>query len=600
MIAVVALLACSLDPKTTSADTAVRVDSGASATTPGATTEPPTHTSSVTTPSGTAPDALGDPLGGDGRVDRIHWTAEALRDGLVGSEPVPTEAFALPVAAAPPTHDVSGTWSLATDPRPAWTTWADLAGLESYARYRELPALTFDVSQQGSHVVPHEHGWQRTGHAGYDLILAPGRAWSEQGDAGATRVAVPFALVEHNGNCTHDGLLTWLVDDAGPSRVGWQVVQETCLHHKFDAWGATFAEWTPSPAEPAVTAAWTDEVLNRMPAEPLSDLGLEPDALRAGVDPTDLSALWVLSEGRLYADTPVTRWGVHPFPEVRPLPSFSTAKTLFVGMGAWWLAAEHGDGFRTTPVSELVPGASVLGDALMVEHLLDMSTGRYHSAVHDEDEAGATMAAFFAVEAHREKLAIALTFPRQEPPGSRFVYHTSDSYLAVAALEGWLDRYEPGADLLDRVWEEVWAPLSISTLSRASLRATVEAPDDGQAYGGYGLWWTTDGVARLAAFLAQGAPGLTGADAALQRDPSDPGVPALDGEWRYNDHTWAVRLGPDDGFPCERWVPLMSGYGGIAIVFLPSGDVLGVFGDSDAHDWRPGARALYDRTPWCP
>ncbi len=546
-------------------------------------------------------DALGDPLTGSGDVDRADWTARALREGRVPGTPTPTAAFALPDDAAPPLHSVDGQLVLEADDAPAWTTHVDTFVLEFFPWYRQLPALTLDLVQRGSHVVPVERGRIRTGHPGYDAIIGAGRAWSEVGDEGATRVSLPFALVEHNLNCTHDGMLTFLVDDAGVSAVGWQVVQETCVHHQFDAWGTVPAMHTPGPTDPTVTDAWEAEVLRRLPTAPLEDLGVDVSVLHGSAGPLERSSLWVLSEGTLYIETPQTRFGPHPFPSVRALPSFSTAKSLLVGVGSWWLAATHGDAFRSTRVAELLPevAARPSWTEVTLEHLLDMSSGHYGSAVPSLDEDGATMSSFFLAETHAEKMFWALGFPPSAEPGTTFVYHSSDTYLALAAMEAWLRSREPGADFFERVSTAVWEPLGVSDLTRRSLRATLVSPEDGQAYGAYGLWWTADDIAKLAQFLQDGAPGLVGADGPLQRDPSDPGLPATSPEWRYNDQIWGARLGDTYGYPCERWIPLLSGYGGISVVLLPSGDVLGIFNDNGRWDWGGAAMALYARRPWC-
>jgi hypothetical protein len=544
---------------------------------------------------------LGDPLLGDGKVARDLWAAEALRSGARPPTPVETSAFALPAAAAPPLHALDGELIFGSDLEPSWTTLVDTFALEWSVRYRQLPRLQLDVVQRGSHVLPVERGRYRTGHPAYDAIFGPGRAWSELGDDGATRIAMPFSLIEHNANCTHDGMLTFILDDDGPSRAGWQIVQETCLHHKFDAWGAVTVEHTSGSTDTAITDAWEAEVLGRLPTAPLEDLGIDPGLLYDGSTATERSALWVWSDGTLYVETPETRYGPHPFPDVRALPSFSTAKSLLVGVGSWWMAAEHDDSFRSARVADLLPEVAAIPSwsSVTVEHLLDMSTGHYDTAIPNVDEDGATMAEFIIAETHADKMSHALDFPRSESPGTTFVYHTSDSYLALAALEAWLNTVDPGADFFESVSTEVWEPLGVSPLTSRSLRATLDAPEDGQAFGGYGLWWTTDDIAKLAKFLQDGAPGLVGAEGPLQRDPADPGLPAFGDEWRYNDQVWGARLGASYGYPCEAWAPLLSGYGGITVLMLPSGDILGKFTDTGVFSWGTAASTLYARNPWC-
>ncbi len=555
---------------------------------------------------GCSPDFLGDPLDGDGEVDRVVWTADALWAGESPDGPLDAMGFALPEAAAPPWHDLSGDWTITADGPTTFDTLRDDLWLASNPDFVSLPPLSFTLVQDGSHVVPVDRGWQRTWHNGYDAIVSPGRVWSEDGDGGATRISLPVQLVERNGNCTHDGMFTWLVDDDDVSAAGWQVVQENCLHHTFDAWGATTLTWEAgTPPEAAdVAAAWEEELAGRLPTRPLEDLalwGVDVDALGADLTPDSRSALWVLYDGVLFVEPAATRAGHHPFPESRPLPSFSTAKSLLVGIGAWWLAATHGEDFRRTPVGELVPEVAGIPswDPVQVGHLLDMASGHYVSTVHGVDEDGPTLSGFFFAEYHWAKMSWATAFPYRDPPGTQFVYHSSDSYLAMAAMQASLDRADPGTDLFDALWEDVYGPLGVDPASRVSLRAWVDGPADGQPYGGYGMWWTLDSLAKLSAFVAEGAPGLVGADAALQRDPTDPGLDTVSEAWRYNDQVWAYQLGAYDGLPCEAWVPQFIGYGGTTVALLPSGVILGVHGDGDGWWWQPAARALYDLEPWC-
>ena len=58
----------------------------------------------------------------------------------------------------------------------------------------------------------------------------------------------PFALVEINANCVHNGVLGFLYRaDGRISKAAYQVSSETCAYFKADLWGLLIASYTPHP-----------------------------------------------------------------------------------------------------------------------------------------------------------------------------------------------------------------------------------------------------------------------------------------------------------------------------------------------------------------
>src|SRR5580698_8189635 len=85
------------------------------------------------------------------------------------------------------------------------------------------------------------------GRSYWDVIVQPGRVWSQPGDGGWSRAGFPFALVNSIEGETHNGLATFLYKDGRVSNLRFQIVQQTApfyITHDFIAAGlvpATFA-----------------------------------------------------------------------------------------------------------------------------------------------------------------------------------------------------------------------------------------------------------------------------------------------------------------------------------------------------------------------
>lgn len=119
----------------------------------------------------------GDPLTGSGAVNRSVLTAADLTGGAAAYT-VTDDAFALPAAAAAPTHTFEGTLTLngvATAGR--FRAIKDTYRYAATAALKHLPPVSIDLVQNGSHVIPAVRGLQITGSAYWNLIVgvaAPG------------------------------------------------------------------------------------------------------------------------------------------------------------------------------------------------------------------------------------------------------------------------------------------------------------------------------------------------------------------------------------------------------------------------------------------
>ncbi len=534
-------------------------------------------------------------------------------------QPVDMAAFGPPPDAAPPTATMSGRIELAVD---AATALLEIVH-DPWGRVPEigepigkLPAFAIEIVQRGEDLVPLAQGLIRGAHPYWEIAFQPGRVWQEKGDGGWTRAALPFVLQEKSANCTHNGVLTWLFDaDGRVTRGLYQVAGETCGYFKADLRGSVGLVYEARDLA-AAAAPWIARLDRhrqaRLPVRPLASLaddfpGLDPAgfAVDDGIDPREVSVLGLVAGGVHYRSECRTRSGVFPFCDSLPLPSYSTAKSVFAGIAVMRLEKLF-PGVAERPIAGLLERCDRRRWAdVTIENALDMATGNFRSLDFEEDEFSRPHEWFVFADTHRDKLSFACHFfPRKAAPGTRFVYHTSDTYVLGAALTHFVAQQTDGAELYrDVLREPLWRPLRLSPLLDQPLR-TYDAVR--QPYTGYGLTYEADDILRIAAWLMDGAKieGRAMLDgqllaAALQRDPADRGLPARGPGLRYNNGFWGFDAGPSLGCARAVWVPFMSGVSGITVAMFPNGVIYYYFSDSYVFRWQSAREAAHRIAPLC-
>jgi hypothetical protein len=528
------------------------------------------------------------------------------RGVLLGGEalqsPVPMREFAMPADATAPGSLFTGTLRL-SEPADEGAfaavvdIWDRVAEIGEPVRH--LPEFEFDFVQRGGDLVPLQRGVLRRRHPYWEIILQPGRVWHEAADGDWTRASLPFALQERGANCIHNGVMSWLFDDRGRiSRVAYQISSETCGYFKFDMWGLARATYRPQDfgaAASAQIARLDAHRGRRLPVRPLEQLGIdypgtEPQRFGAGdgIDMNDMTVLGMVVDGIHYRSDCYTRQGPHPYCDSLPLPSYSTAKSVFAGVATMYLQKRY-PGLSKLTVAALVPECdSKRWQDVTLENVLDMATGNYRSAVYEEDEDSIPHRDFVFRDDHQGKLAFACNFfQRKSDPGSRFVYHTSDTYLLGTALRNFLAARSIDGDLYATVLvEPIWHRLGLSPLLDDTLRSYDEAA---QPFTGYGLTYEADDIARISLWLTGAARAELDErmlDAALQRLADDRGLPAGAPGLVYNNGFWGFNAGATLGCEEPVWVPFMSGVSGITVAMFPNGVIYYYYSDSYLFRWR--------------
>lgn len=559
------------------------------------------------------------PLTGDGNVSRSQLGLAALTTGAEPAATLDYSYFALPTGAAMPTNHFQGRLALSGE-----ATGGRFTELVDTFRYtgnadsphKHLPEFDVELVQTGSHIVPMRRDSIANAHPYWEFVLLPGRVWNEAGDNGYSRIALPFALQQKNANCMHNGVMTFLFkDDGSVSKVAYQIASETCLYFKADLWGLLPATYTPQPVTDAaaLVAGYQAEVGARMPVKPLSALavdypGTDPAKFAApnGKDPQHISLVGFVIDGTHYSGGCTTRRGAYPYCESLVVPSYSSAKSVFAGLAMMRLEKKHPGAFGQS-IGAYVPACGGNGkwNDVSFGNALDMATGNYALAGYMSDEGATHTNGLFLSESHAAKIDYSCNYySRKATPGTKWVYHTSDTYVLGTAMSAYLRAQEgSGADsFADLLLGDVLLPLGVSRTADFTRRTydTVQQP-----FTGWGLMWLRDDVAKIAGFLASGSQSQSvldqaQLDAALQRTPTDRGLAPLSGGYRYNNGFWAHDAGSYmAGCSGEVWIPFMSGYGGISILILPNGSAYYYFSDDDTFLWMDAAVASHGIRSLC-
>jgi len=563
---------------------------------------------------GGTPAGFFDPLTGSGVTNRSALTQAVLNGSSFNRTNY--SAFALPVEAVEPSNQFQG--RLILNNSQVTTLNFDEQGTRlarSYVDEEKLPIFDFEFVQTGSHIIPVNRGLIVAPESvSWEWILEPGRVWNENDDGGFSRAAIPFALQESGANCTHNGVMTFLFkDDGSISNVAVQIGGETCTYFQYDLWGLVSAQYTPSSVNGAATVItdYQNEVDRRMPVKPISQLDI--DFAQYGVissnfateQGSDLVTYGVAIDGVHYSGNCGTRYGDYPYCEVMDLPSYSTAKTTFASYALGLLSQQNGASVRSQIVADYVPecNGGQWGDVTF-ENLSDMATGNYRLSGYESDEAGSTAKNdFFLVYTHDEKIAHSCDrYPRKATPGTKMIYHSSDTYLLGNAL----DAYLGSQDIYEKVVNEIYKPLGLSPVTYKAVR-TVDPKAD--MYYSHGMTYHKDDMIKLAEFLTKNQGQIAGQqiiDSAIVNDmllqSGDLGLATFNADNRYLNGVWTWDMGSSSSYNCPTgtWVSYMSGFGGIGVVMLPNDMVYYYVSDSDAYAFNGAAIELQKIRSFCP
>jgi Tol biopolymer transport system component/CubicO group peptidase (beta-lactamase class C family) len=550
---------------------------------------------------------------GTANITRTTLTHDNLMNGFTYTSPLDEAALTRPAQAAPAAHIFEGRLELYDE-----DTVGEMIVLRGNPRQEpeasHLPEFDFEFVQDASYLIPVQRGLIITNHPHWNYILEPGRVWSERGDQGYSRVSFPFALVWKGSNATLNGTISFLFDDGGISKVWYQITQETTVSFGADLWGLLEGSYHPKPVRDSdqIRADFTQELANRFPTKLIHQLaedfpGVDASAFGRGVTPSSMTWYGFVVNGVNYVGGCQTRYGVYPYCEYLRAPSYSTAKSAFVSVALMRLAQKYDPNLPNLLIKDYVPEAAVSPGnwrAVTFDHVLDMATGNYETSNFMVDEEQWDNP-FWNEDYYDEIIAAAFNWPHSADPGTQWVYRTSDTFILTRALRNYLQTQNgPEADIYEFVVDEVYKPLKMGPGVFTVLR-TRDDNWQGQPYGGVGMWWIPDDLAKIGHFLNADGGAINGEQillpdllaAALQQNPNDRGV-NRGSSGKYNGAFWADRY--SGGYKCEIWVPQMLGYSGIVVALFPNGTTYYYASDGRDFTWDAALQQSNKILPHCP
>ncbi|GLX81452.1 serine hydrolase [Thalassotalea eurytherma] len=449
-----------------------------------------------------------------------------------------------------------------------------------------LPDIKFQFFTLDGNVIPVERRLQSSSHAYWDYFVGVGLVEKTE-QTGTYQLTVPLTLVERNQNCTHNGVLTFLIDKQGTaSQYYYQFTSETCLYFKVNLWGVgqtKFATFNDIKAEPILEQLKIEQqtLLPRRPLTELlnynNDVILDNIKLKEFIE-HDMSQLGVVFKGIHYYGQCQTRTGKYPFCQQMVLPSYSLAKSVFAGLTSDALRSRHPNLLEEEVTDWITECSQNQWQGVRFKHLLNMTTGFYASEKHGVDEGSSDTLKFFLAESHQDKVKFACNhYPKKSSAGNKFIYHTSDTYLLGVALNRFYQHHYGHDKKLfdDFLVDKIFLPLGLSEIASSTLKTT----DIGQAFTGYGLFFTADDLAKLSHYVS-----LQTADLIYKNIKHSMKTPLA--SIRYLNSFWLYDASVKVNCKRSTFIPYMSGYGGIALAIVSPELQFFYVSDSNHHAWQ--------------
>jgi hypothetical protein len=446
------------------------------------------------------------------------------------------------------------------------------------------------------------YGTSNQGRSYWDIIVQPGRVWSQPDDAGWSRGGFPFALVNSIEGETHNGLATFLYKDGRVSNLRIQIVQQTApfyIKDDFVAAGlipATFASaaidqldslrriYEADRTDAVAIAGWSELAAKVGGARLAHFDGSMParDIVLSGLD----------YQGTFYLKECQSAGGSLPWCDRARFGVWSATKALANETALLRLAEKYGPTVFELKIIDYVPQAARYRGwhSVRFEDAINMATGIGNGSSRREPNdvsdgyLDASYSHWYEARSAQEKVAALLADGRVYPwgPGQVARYRDQDMFMLGVAMDRFLKSKEgPTADLWSMLQREVFAPIGIH---HAPTNRTIESDGSaGHPLMAYGYYPTISDMVLIARLYQNGgkhgdqqilyAPRVR----ELLAGPRPRGLPTGEklpaGETTYINAFWVTSY--EAGHDCRVFYPRMIGWGGNIVALMP-GSLTGI------------------------
>jgi len=477
--------------------------------------------------------------------------------------------------------------------------------LELNKNYKVLNSFSdvdFSFKIKDSIIVPFNRSLISVKDSYWDIQLGVGSVWLD--DFGNIRSSMPFALIQKNQNCVHNGVLVFDMTEGGDiSNIVYQIASETCSYFKFDLIGSlkvtSIGDIDQQDEVYYEYKNWADSKINVRSIEKVEEhksLGHLKE-----VDPVHMTVYGFLDDQTHFRSVCKTRWGNYPYCSEKLLPSYSLSKSLFAALAMSKLEEDYPN-IVNEQIQGYVPECKQkkwIG--VNFGHALNMATGHFTNKKWYSEDWYLRKNNYSSLYTHKDKIKMACSiFPKKAIPGTKFTYHSSETYILGVAMNNFLkSKKGPQADVYRDLMIPIWKELQLSPATYKTRR-TLDSVR--QPFAGSGMFLITDDVIKLGKyFLEQRSEVQEGIlNKALQNDTENRGLTAIENVLYYNRGFWAKKF-RGSTLDCNEdvWIPFMSGYGGITVALMPNNTIYYYFSDNQDFSWDRAAFASNKMKPFC-
>ena len=469
--------------------------------------------------------------------------------------------------------------------------------------HKNIPKFEIEISSLDGKVYPKNTKIIETNHLFWNIQFGVGSSKLEISSSN-TLITLPFSLIHKSANCIHNGIGVFSISNENQiSNIIFEIASETCAYYKFDYVGLYSANFQFTNALPNLSNNSDKNIISIENLYKRYNLTNKSFLNSDYIEPSNVTMFGLIDSNNHYVSSCMTRLGNYPFCDQILLPSYSLAKSIAGTFSLSLLESQYGS-ISNLYVSDLVPECyGRKWKNVTLNNLSDMSTGQYFNSIHDFDESSvASSEVIFMFEEHKDKIKKACSaFPKKTKPGTRFVYHTSDTYILGLALNNYLQSNSNRKDYFN----DVLIPfLESNNLSQTSQSVLATNDNIKQSYTGWGMFFLRSDLDRLATIIHNiknnSSTQLTYLYDALNPNDNNSLLAIPSVNIYYNNGFWSRKFDKNI-FNCSEdvWIPFMSGFGGITFAFFPNGMSYYYFSDGYEFAWESAIFSSHSIKPFC-